>query len=144
MKIIMVHYSDLPDLNAIYLEDSYLLGLEELPESLRFDMLFVLTEQHPLYAPPKADEQYCYRRGQLIFGDFPTVEWVDRSLRPNVDVDGQVDYGNIDFWIFEDGRFRLGGSWGEIGVSTNALSVEFVDDRSLSKTSVITKFPLAT
>jgi hypothetical protein len=63
----MVNYSELPGLDGVYLEDSFVLGIGETSNQLVFDLDAVLTPSHPSYAPPHPGEQYCYRRGELLF-----------------------------------------------------------------------------
>lgn len=48
-----MNYYELPFFKCVYFEDSYVLGIEEKSESLVFYLEVVLTEENPLYMPPK-------------------------------------------------------------------------------------------
>jgi hypothetical protein len=54
----MVNYSELPGLDGVYLEDSFVLGIEETSNQLVFDLDAVLTPSHPSYAPPNRGESF--------------------------------------------------------------------------------------
>ncbi len=56
-------YTELPGLADVYLEDSYVLGIEARPAELRFLLDLVLTPSHEQYRPPLPGEQHCYRKG---------------------------------------------------------------------------------
>jgi hypothetical protein len=111
-------------LQGVYLEDSYVLSITEEPAKLVFVMLLVLTEQHPAYRPPAAGEQYCYRRGAISFEEVTGVSWLSRIMRPILDVDGEVDYGNIDALYRTDGRYELEGEWGSLNVVARRVSLD--------------------
>lgn len=59
----MSQYFDLRGFEAVYLEDSFVLGVTATPGLLVVDLDVVLTEDHPSYTPPPPEEHYCYRRG---------------------------------------------------------------------------------
>ena len=58
-------YESIPALSAVYLEDSYVLGIDSDDRSVRFSIDLVLTPEHPDYRSPGPDEQYCYRRAHI-------------------------------------------------------------------------------
>lgn len=123
-----MEYSEFPGLSDVYLEDSYVLGIAELPDRLEYDMEFVLTPQHPLYHEPRNNEQHCYERGQLTFGGVSKLEWLDRARQVFTDATGEVDFGNIDFLTREHDHWRAGGSWGEVLVFTAATPKVSIKD----------------
>lgn len=53
----MKNYTDFADLAHVYFEDSYVLAIDETPDSLSFKLDLVLTPSHPRYHEPRADEQ---------------------------------------------------------------------------------------
>jgi hypothetical protein len=107
-------YDELPGLEHLYLEDSYVLAIDENPDALHFDLEAVLTEQHPHYSPPKPDEQYSYRRVDLVFTAPKAVNWIKRIMKPFTDAGGEIDYGNIDSFTWEGDRYELSGDWGHV------------------------------
>ncbi len=65
----MTPYWRLGGLEDVYLEDSWVLDIVARPGTVRFDMDFVLRESHGSYHAPTPGEQYCYKRGRLLFFD---------------------------------------------------------------------------
>jgi hypothetical protein len=112
----MIPYHQLPGLQSVYLEDSYVTEIVETPDRLAFDLDAVLTEDHPLYQAPAPGEQYCYRPAQLIFPNVRRVSWLEHHLRPSTDAAGEVDYGNIDVFYKDDDTYHLEGDWGTVEV----------------------------
>lgn len=116
-------YHEIAGLEGVYLEDSYVLGITEKADEISFQVEFVLTEQHPAYRPPLENEQHCYRRGSLTFHGVRDVRWARLSMRPSVEPNGDIDYGNIDAFAERDGIFRLEGEWGELSLSADTVTV---------------------
>lgn len=120
-----IPYADLPGLADYYLEDSFVLGIRPSEHELAFDIEAVLTPSHPEFGPPHVGEMHRYRPISLRFTNARQIDWIEpMNLRPNRDPDGSIDFGNIDFFALEDGRYRLGGSWGEVAVVADLLVVE--------------------
>lgn len=63
----MIDYSQFPQLDGVYLEDSFVLGISEIAGELSFKLEAVLTPQHPNYHEPLPGTQYCYADGELLF-----------------------------------------------------------------------------
>ena len=114
-------YYDWQIFHGIYLEDSFVLGILESSDELCFLMEFVLMECHPNYSRPETDENYCYKKGRIVFRGLKSVRWLHRYCTPFVDKSGEEDYGNIDYFTSSDGRYSLGGHWGELIVSSSRL-----------------------
>lgn len=113
-------------LEQIYLEDSYVFGIEECAGELVFEMEFVLRGEHPLYEPPKPSDQYCFRKGRLVFHDVKEVKWLERRDVGSWDATGQRDFGNIDALHQDDhGWFQLEGDWGKVDVRAEGVEVRF-------------------
>ena len=113
-------YDQLPGLEQIYLEDSWVLGVTATYRELVFAVDFVLCEGHEFYRPAVPREQHCYRSGELRFSNVTDLSWADQTTRPAVDASGAIDYGNIDTLQFGDGSYVLNGDFGEITVVTDA------------------------
>jgi hypothetical protein len=117
-------YETLPGLEHLYLEDSWVLGVNESATSLSFDLDAVITEQHPGWHPPKPGEQYAYRRVALTFPALRSVEWLRRGGRPATDASGETDWGNIDsFMVGDGGVYELEGDWGHVRVASDQPEV---------------------
>lgn len=122
-------YEHLPGLEHLYLEDSWVLGVFEEPDELRFDVEAVLTEQHPDWHPPKPGEQYAYKRLALVFRRPREVVWLERMTgRPAVDATGEVDYGAFDVFTWDGSQFDLEGDWGYVRVEGDPPLVVYAHD----------------
>jgi len=111
-----MNYYEIPLLSNFYLEDSYVLAIDEGVNSLVFELEAVLTEKHSKYEKPRDGEQYCYRRVSLRFLNIDSLEWLDRKLLVFSDSSGESDYGNIDSFTGGDGWYALSGDWGRVVV----------------------------
>jgi hypothetical protein len=115
--VVLKGYDQLPGFEHLYLEDSWVLGVHESDDELRFDVEAVLTESHPDWHPPKDREVYAYKRLALVFARPRQVTWLRRmSGPPAVDASGEVDYGNIDLFEWENDTYELEGEWGRVRV----------------------------
>ena len=124
----MSDYSEsVPALKDIYLEDSFVLAIHENGDEFRFDLEAVLTEDHPQWTPPNPDEQYAYRRIGLVFERPRRVEWIRKTMRPNRDATGEVDYGNIDSLKWDGTAYELTGDWGQVRVEADPPTVVEAD-----------------
>lgn len=121
-----INYFELSkDFSEIYLEDSYVLGVNENTNSIEFLMDLVLRENHPMYNPPKTNEQYCFKKGKIIFPKIKNVTWKEKLFMPSKDADGEIDYGNIDSFVFENGKYNLTGGWGEVLIESETPKIIF-------------------
>ena len=116
-------YTELPTLEDIYLEDSWVLAMSASYRRLVFVVEFVLTPGHPSYRDPEPGKQYCSKTGELRFERVTTLSWVDQTALPAVDASGDVDYGAIDTLARRGNRYELTGDFGTITVVTEELPV---------------------
>jgi hypothetical protein len=93
------HYTDVPALRNIYLEDSFVLDIVATPGHVVFRIELVLTPQHPAYAAPRPSEHHCYRRGELVFNQVRELLWTHSGLLPARDASGEHDYGGVDIFL---------------------------------------------
>lgn len=119
-----IPYCELPGLETFYLEDSYVLAIDETPDKFTINLDCVLTEEDTDYHPPKLDEQYCYKKLAITFDAPRHVDWLKKSFNWTTDASGERDLGNIDtFEKLEDGTFELSGSWGTVRIHADTVSV---------------------
>ncbi|WP_449419289.1 hypothetical protein [Phormidium nigroviride] len=111
-----LNYWDFKGFENVYLEDSYVLGIHRSTSELCIHIEAVLTENHSLYTQPLPGEQYCYRRMTIKFLHPHTYNLVLQNINPIPDLDGSVDYGNIDDFFSADGKYYLRGEWGELTI----------------------------
>ncbi|MBX8502722.1 hypothetical protein [Pseudomonas lijiangensis] len=86
-----MNYFEIPSLSSIYLEESYVLSVDEREGELAFELDAVLTENHPKYKRPQKGEVYCYRKVSLHFLNVESLEWVDRRFMAYADASGEFD-----------------------------------------------------
>ncbi|MFJ3450249.1 hypothetical protein ACIPM0_18820 [Pseudomonas sichuanensis] len=122
-----MNYYEISSLSNIYLEDSYVLSIHEEAGALSFELEAVLAKSHPQYEEPKKGEQYCYRKVLLRFFGVSSIEWLDRRAIGFEDSGGDLDYGNIDSFVGDDGAYILSGDWGKVIIRGGAVEAVFTD-----------------
>lgn len=121
----MKNYYEINDFENLYLEDSFVLGIETSSEGVVFIMDFVLTERHPNYSQPSPEENYCYCKGRIKFIKPNFVNWISRNDSNFIGKDHESDLGNIDSFFFDGDKFVLSGDWGELEISPESIAVEY-------------------
>ncbi|HEY8395303.1 MAG TPA: hypothetical protein VIK96_00840 [Bacilli bacterium] len=121
----MTDYYRIPSLENVYLEDSFLLDVEETNRNIIMRVEIVLTENHALYEKPLPDEAYCYRNAKLTFSDFEKSVCLEKKFVPFTDASGEVDYGNIDFLHLSNGVFEIGGDCGHLRIFGGKVALDF-------------------
>ncbi|TVQ84672.1 MAG: hypothetical protein EA357_02440 [Micavibrio sp.] len=116
-------YYDWDRFKNIYLEDSFVLDIEESEDQLSFVLEIVLTEGHPLHSPKNENEQHCYKEGKIVFRKLKEIRWIRRNIRPYIDADGSKDYGNIDVFKLSAEGYHLEGDWGEVIINSSEPEV---------------------
>jgi hypothetical protein len=119
-------YTSLRGFENVYLEDSFVLGIDASPGAVDFDVDLVLTPGHPSYTPPPPDQQHCYRRGHIRFGQVRSLTWSCQGRVPAHDASGEIDYGAIDAFSAAASTFTLEGDWGRMEVESDAPVLELV------------------
>jgi hypothetical protein len=119
-------YYEWESFKNIYLEDSFVISIEESENFLSFTVEMVLTEQHDFFSAPNMDEQYCYKTGKIIFEELKFIDWVRRSKLNFTDANGHKDFGNIDFFILDKKGYRLTGDWGEVVIVSSPVKVVWI------------------
>lgn len=122
-----MNYSEILSFSNFYLEDSHVLSIDEVAGSLIFELEAVLTKNHPQYEEPKNGEQYCYRKVLLRFFSADSIEWLDRRFIGFIDSTGDLDYGNIDSFVSDDGAYILCGDWGRVIIRAGEVEAIITD-----------------
>lgn len=133
-------YWQVDQLQDVYLEDSWILSIDATPGRLEMVLDFVLRENHPAYRDPLPGEQYCYKRGSLVFSTVSELNWIGQGrVRPTTDANGETDYGSLDVLQFDDTLWSMDGDFGQITLTsdppqiswpTSNLTKVFTDDES--------------
>jgi hypothetical protein len=112
-------YAELPGLEGVYLEDSFVREIVDEPDFVRFVLLVALLPGHPWYERPEPKEPHCYRVATLTFPNVRGRTWLQRGSIAFTDADGAVDHGNVDVMGAEGGRYRIEGEWGALVVRSD-------------------------
>ncbi|MEO0837130.1 MAG: hypothetical protein AAFY16_14460, partial [Cyanobacteria bacterium J06642_3] len=93
-------YWELPELQNLYFEDSFVLSIKPDSSSVEFLVETVLTENHPHYSLPKPNEQFCYQNFYLTFSDAKEIMWLTKNETFIIGANNEIDYGNIEVVFF--------------------------------------------
>lgn len=116
-------YVEIAQLRELLLEESYVLGITAIPGKVTFELDLVLTPGHGEYSPPGPGQQYCSRRGLLVFEGVTRLLWSQAGNPPAVDASGEADYGQIDSFEWDDAGALLEGSWGRMEIVSSSIEV---------------------
>lgn len=119
----MSAYWELPGFADVYLEDSWVTGIQATPGRFVLELDLVLRETHPSYSAPAPGEQHCYRRGSIRFESVSTLHWLDQGQPPAVDSTGERDFGGIDALNYSDDVYSIVGDFGRIELRAELLPV---------------------
>lgn len=117
----MKSYKDLPGLEDVVLEESYVLAVAATPGVVSFVLAVVLTPEHAEYVASEDGTSLCYRDGFLEFGGVTDLEWTGQGDPTAVEVTGEQDYGNIDAMAWDDRLYELEGDWGAMRITAAAV-----------------------
>jgi len=120
------YHEQIECLRHICLEEPFVLGLIEGQNSIEFELEAVLTPEHPSYHPPKPNAQHCYKKFVLRLDGCSSVNWIRKSLRPTIDANGEVDFGNMDHFGVAEDLMHLEGEWGEVLLSCAKVSLRAI------------------
>ena len=122
----MKPYWQLDQLQDVYLEDSWILSINATPGRLEMVLDVVLRESHPDYRDPLPGEQYCYKRGSLVFSTVRELHWTAQGkARSTTDANGERDYGSLEVLQFDDTLWSMDGDFGEISVISMPPRIEW-------------------
>lgn len=124
----MSKYCEWDNFKHLYLEDSYVLEINETEDQISFTLEIVLTEKHPFYKPPNVGEQYCYRNGKIIFQNLISVKWLNKNMQSFFDANESRDYGNIDLFVLIPDGYHLMGDWGDVLINSSPPKVVWLND----------------
>ena len=120
-------YFDIDGFENVYLEDSFVRDIREELNEVVFEIDAVLRESHNLYEEPQFDEEYCYRKAEIIFTDVQCIEWKNRRMQKFSDVKSEIDYGNIDEFYLDDQAYHLSGDWGDVKIISKQPELHILD-----------------
>ncbi|MBW4484126.1 MAG: hypothetical protein KME14_16435 [Tildeniella torsiva UHER 1998/13D] len=123
----MIQWRDMELFRGIDLNDSCVLSWEVEPTQLVFELDVSVWPESQFYRTPKPNEYTCYRTARLIFRGYEKISGLHAmsDVRPTVDLDNTVDYGNIDALSQEEKMIRVYGDFGEVEIQGGNFDLEF-------------------
>jgi hypothetical protein len=122
----MSNYYEWEGFENIYFEDSFVLGIDELPNKIIFTVNAALLEKHQLYTPPNPKEYHCCKKIRIIFSGLKKINWNDKDMRPSIDAAGVIDYGNIDTFQHKQEGYYLEGDFGTMIIESDKPTIEYI------------------
>jgi hypothetical protein len=111
---------------GIDFNDSFVLGWSSNETEITFKIEASIWPDSPHYLNPKPDENTCYRRCEIKFTGFTSYSGLAKQSRvkPNKDIDGTFDYGNIDSLIKTNQGFKVVGEFGNLEVINGKIQLK--------------------
>lgn len=119
------YYNNIEGLENIFLEDSYVLDVRENDDSIEFYLDLVITKGHPMYKEPGREVQHCYKKAKIVFPRVLGIQWNEKRFEKFTDASGEIDYGNIDEFLFRNGKYYLSGEWGDVEINSKPPKLIF-------------------
>ncbi len=119
-----ISYEKFEGFENVFLEDSFVLDLKITPLTFIIDLEIILAESHSLYTKPLKNELYCYRKAQISFLNVESVIWTNKISKAFTDATGEIDFGNIDEFILENGIYKIWGDLGNFEIKCEKLNLE--------------------
>lgn len=120
-------YPNFQGFENIFLEDSFVLKIKTSENLAEFLLEIILTEKHQMYSKPKPNEAYCYKKAIISFSNVENIVWVEVNMCPNIDIDGEVDFGNIDSFFYEDNFYNISGDWGKVKIQSQNPTIKLIN-----------------
>jgi hypothetical protein len=123
----MHDWTAMPAFDGLDLTESFISSWEQNNKTLRFEVDFVLTPDHPMFRPALPDEWACFRRGAVTFPNVRAITGLKSmsEVRPAIDATGERDYGHFDTFVERaPGAFEVAGDFGTFLVESEPPIVE--------------------
>ncbi len=113
-----MHWTEIFLFKGIDLTDSFVLGWRLTPDKLAFALEASIWPQSDFYTTPKPDEYTCYRKATLEFVGIKDVHGLlpIESVGFSRDLDGSIDYGNIDTLVKLESAWQISCDFGEVRI----------------------------
>ena len=108
------------------LNDSFVLGWSSTETDITIKIEASLWPESSLYLKPKSKEYTCYRKCEIKFTGFSSFNGLinQQNVQPVKDIDGTLDYGNIDTLIKTNRGFKVVGEFGNLEVINGGVQLE--------------------
>ena len=111
---------------GIDLFDSFVTSWKLEGSELSFFLEASIWPESDFYSEPKKKEYTCYKNGVLKFSRWSNVKGLlqQSQVTPSTDLDGSVDYGNIEYFVKTESEFEIHGEFGKVVVLGGEFSFE--------------------
>ncbi len=111
---------------GIDLFDSFVTSWQLEDSDLSFRLEVSIWPESDFYSEPKEKEYTCYKNGVLKFSGWSNVRGLllQSQVTPSTDLDGAVDYGNIEYFAKTESEFEVHGEFGKVLISGGEFSFE--------------------
>jgi len=110
-------------MDGIDFQDSFVLGWEVSENQFSIQLEASIWPSSVHYVKPKPNEYTCYKKAVLTFSDFSSISCVNgqSAIEPTTDIDGSIDYGNINSLIKTESGFFISACFGNISISNGKV-----------------------
>ena len=111
---------------GIDFNDSFVLGWYSNETTIVIKLEASLWPDSPHYLQPKPDEYTCYRKCELQFTNFISYSGLSEqsTIKPIRDLDGSLDYGNINTFIKTNDGFQVIGEFGNLNIINGKVQLK--------------------
>ena len=113
----------LKEFEGIDLNDSFVLEWQSSEDELVLSIEASIWPSSQHYEEPKENEYTCYKKAQLFFSKCKSIAGIKAMAQAEsiTDLDGSIDYGNIDSLTKTDEGFNLIGEFGNVQIQGGKL-----------------------
>ena len=121
-----MNWTQLEIFKGIDLNDSFVEHWSCKNSCLVFDLEASIWPESKYYTKPLKDEYTCYRKASLTFCGIHSIIGLlpIESVQESKDLDGSIDYGNIEELNKTHDGFKLVGEFGDVKIKGGELCFE--------------------
>lgn len=110
-------------MDGIDFQDSFVLGWSISETELSIELEASIWPSSVYYQPPKLNEYTCYKRATIAFTGYSSIVGLiaQKDVQPSKDLDGSLDYGNIDSFSKTNNGFVISGSFGNVTINSGKV-----------------------
>jgi len=122
-------WKDLAEFQGIDLNDSFVLNWSHEKHEVVFGLEVSVWPESKYYQAPKNNEYTCYRKAILRFSGVSSCVGLltVNEVKPTIDPDGSIDFGNIDTLSKIQDIFNLIGEFGDVTIVGGELHFDVID-----------------
>ena len=121
-----MNWTELEIFKGIDLNDSFVLNWSQEGSRLTIDIEASIWPESKYYSEPKKNEYTCYKKAVLSFIGVESIQGLKPidAAHSTTDLDGTMDYGNIDSLHSTPNGFEVKGAFGSVKIKGGELVFE--------------------